>query len=37
MIEESINELLIKQKKTDNLKGNLIENDLIIEDIDRLT
>ncbi|CAD8092052.1 unnamed protein product [Paramecium primaurelia] len=37
VIEESINELLIKQKKTDNLKGNLFENDLIIEEIDRLT
>ncbi|CAD8105664.1 unnamed protein product [Paramecium sonneborni] len=37
VIEENINELLIKQKKTDNLKGNLFENDLIIEEIDRLT
>ncbi|CAD8203399.1 unnamed protein product [Paramecium pentaurelia] len=37
VIEESFNELLIKQKKTDNLKGNLFENDLIIEEIDRLT
>ncbi|CAD8110837.1 unnamed protein product [Paramecium sonneborni] len=37
VLEEYINELLIKQKKTDNLKGDLFENDLIIEEIDRLT
>jgi hypothetical protein len=29
--------LLVKSRKVDNLKANLYENDLIIEEIDKLT
>ena len=36
-MEESVNELLVKSRKVDNLKANLYENDLIIEEIDKLT